>query len=86
LFFGCKFIMSDFDAADDITNSGALGIKYKRGDVEGLTKALVKLCSDADAGAFEKHIPKALDYAAKYFDWKRNAKKLAYALLKPGQG
>ena len=83
LFHGCKFITSDIDAADDITNSGELGIKYKRGDVEGLTKALITLCSESDVSMFEKHIPKALDYAEKYFDWKRNAKKLTYALLKP---
>jgi len=86
LFHGCKFITSDIDAADDITNSGELGVKYKRGDVEGLAKALVKACSDADASAFEKHIPKALDYGTKYYDWNRNAKKLAYALLKQSEG
>lgn len=84
LFHGCMFITSDIDAADDITNFGELGISYKRGNVEELAKSLVKLCSNADdASVFKKHIPKALDYAAKYYDWNRNAKKLAYALLKP---
>ena len=83
LFHGCMFITSDIDAADDMTNHGELGIKYKRGDIEELTRSLVKLCSNADTFSFLRHIPKSLDYAAKYYDWNRNAKKLAYALLKP---
>jgi len=83
LFHGCMFITSDIDAADDMTNHGELGIKYKRGDVEELTRSLIKLCSEADASAFLTHIPKSLDYATRYYDWNRNAKKLAYALLKP---
>jgi glycosyltransferase involved in cell wall biosynthesis len=83
LFHGCMFITSDVDAADDITNCGELGMKYKRGDIEELTRMLIKLCSDADTSAFSRHIPKSLNYAAKYYDWNRNAKKLAYALLKP---
>jgi len=83
LFHGCMFITSDIDAADDITNCGELGMKYKRGDIDELTRSLIKLCSEADTSAFSRHIPKSLDYAAKYYDWNRNAKKLAYALLKP---
>jgi len=83
LFHGCMFITSDIDAADDITNCGELGMKYKRGDIDELTRSLIKLCSNADESAFSKHIPKSLNYAAKYYDWNRNAKKLAYALLKP---
>lgn len=80
LFHGCMFVTSDIDAADDITNFGALGLKYKRGDVDGLASALVKLASNADTAAFQKHIPKALDYANRYYDCRRNAKKLAYML------
>jgi len=83
LFHGCMFITSDIDGADDITNCGELGIKYKRGNVEELTKSLIKLCSNADTSVFSKHIPKSLAYATRYYDWNRNAKKLAYALLKP---
>jgi hypothetical protein len=45
-----------------------------------LTDALVKLCVKADRRAFEKHIPAAQAYAAKYYDWNRNAKKLAYMM------
>lgn len=81
LFHGCKFITSDIDAADDITNFGELGIKYKLGDIDALSSALVKICSNSYKRAFEKHIPKALEYAARYFDWNRNAKKLAYMLF-----
>jgi len=81
LLHGCMFITSDIDAADDITNFGELGMKYKLGDIGALSSALVKLCANADVPAFQKHIPKALDYAAKYYDWTRNAKKLAYMLF-----
>jgi glycosyltransferase involved in cell wall biosynthesis len=82
LFHGCMFVTSDIDAADDITNHGELGIKYTRGDIDGLAKALIKLCSNAGTAQLEAHIPKALAYGAKYYDWHRNAKKLAYMLFK----
>ena len=82
LFHGCMFVTSDIDGADDITNYGELGAVYKRGDVKGLADALTKVCSDADKKAFEKHIPKALKYASRYYDWNRIAKKLAYMLYK----
>jgi glycosyltransferase involved in cell wall biosynthesis len=82
LFHGCKFVTSDIDAADDITNYGELGAVYKRGDVKGLADTLIKACSAADEWEMIVHIPKALAYAEKYFDWNRNAKKLAYMLFK----
>ena len=80
LFHGCMFITSDIDAADDITDFGALGAKYKLGDIDALTSLIVKICATADKNAFKNHIPKALAYAAKYYDWERNAKKLAYMI------
>jgi len=80
LFHGCMFITSDIDGADDITNFGELGIVYKLGDIDALSSALVKMCSNANKTALQKHIPKALAYATKYYDWNRNAKKLAYML------
>ena len=82
LYHGCMFVTSDIDGADDMTNFGELGVVYTRGDIKGLSEALLKVCSDADKAAFEKHIPKALAYADKYYDWNRNAKKLAYMLFK----
>ena len=81
LFHGCMFVTSDIDAADEITNFGDLGIKYKLGDIDVLSAALVELCKNADKRAFQNHIPKALAYANKYYDWNRNAKKLAYMLF-----
>jgi glycosyltransferase involved in cell wall biosynthesis len=81
LFHGCMFVTSDIDAADDITKYGELGAVYTRGDSKGLAEALVKVCSNADEQAFKVHIPKALDYAAKCYDWNRNVKKLAYMLF-----
>jgi glycosyltransferase involved in cell wall biosynthesis len=82
LFHGCMFITSDIDAADDITDFGRLGIKYKFNDIDELASAILKMCSQSDENAFRKHIPKALEYANKYYDWNRNAKKLAYMISK----
>ncbi len=84
LFHGCMFVTSDIDAADDITNYGELGRKYRLGDFNELAARLVELCSASDKRAFMLHIPKALSYAAKYYDWKRNAKKLAFMLYNQG--
>ena len=82
LVHGCMFISSDIDGADDITNYGELGIKYKRDSIQSLSYAMIKMCSGADKHAFQKHIPKALAYANKYYDWNRNAKKIAFMLFK----
>ena len=68
------------DAADDITNCGELRLTYKLGYVDWLINTLAKLAANADGRAFQQHIPKALRYARKHFDWQRNAKKLAYML------
>jgi glycosyltransferase involved in cell wall biosynthesis len=80
LVHGCMFVTSDIDAADDITNFEKLGRTYKRGDVDALANALTELTAKADARAFRKHISEALAYARRYYDWPRNAKKLAYML------
>jgi len=80
LVHGCMFITSDIDAADDITNFGELGLKYKCGDIDGLANSLVKLSEQTDNEKLKKHISKALLYANKHFDWHRNTKKLAYML------
>ncbi|MCL1995441.1 MAG: glycosyltransferase, partial [Defluviitaleaceae bacterium] len=80
LFHGCKFITSDIDAADDIIAFGALGTKYKLGNLTQLSNAILKMAKSSDKKAMEKHIPLALDYGKKYFEWGRNAKKLAYML------
>lgn len=86
LVHGCMIVTSNIDAADEMTNGGELGSKYLLGDVNALAHTLVKLCAGADERAFQAHIPKARAYAAKYFDWKRNAKKLAYMLFMRGGG
>jgi len=81
LHHGCKFVASDFDAADDITNYGQLGAKYRLGDIDALHNALIEVCSGADKDTMRNYIPIALKHAAKYYDWSRNAKKLAYMLF-----
>jgi glycosyltransferase involved in cell wall biosynthesis len=65
-----------------MTNYGELGEKYPMEDTVALTDAIVKICRKANRTGIHKHIPKALEYAYKYFDWNRNAKKLAYMLFK----
>jgi len=82
LVHGCMFISSGIDGADDITNYGELGLKYDRGSTESLADVLMKLCLIADADGMKEHIPKALEYAGRYYSWDRNAKKLAYMLFK----
>ena len=82
LFHGCMFITSSIDAADEMTNSGQLGMVYDIGNVSTLAGAMLKMCEKADRAAVQEHIPKALEYATRYFDWNRNAKKLAYMLYK----
>lgn len=81
LFHGCMFVTSSIDAADDIINFGQLGAKYHVGDVDALSSTLVEICSKANEYTIKKHIPKALRYAEKHYDWSRNAKKLAYMMF-----
>jgi len=82
LFHGCMFITSEVDAADDITNYDELGAKYPIGDVGALADVLVRTCRKATGTGMHDHVPKALKYAKQYYDWYRNAKKLAYMLFK----
>ena len=81
LFHGCMFVTSDIDAADDIINYGDLGAKYPGGNANALADTLVEVCRKANRTGMVAHIPKALEYARKYYDWHRNAKKLAYMLF-----
>lgn len=82
LYHGCMFITSDIDAADDVTNYGQLGMSYKLRDIDALANTLMAMCTKADGKAFERHIPRALAYANKYYDWERNARKIAYMLYR----
>jgi len=82
LFHGCKFVASDIDGADDITNYGEFGEIYTRGNAEGLAAALIKVCSEANVTGLQDHIPKAIAYAEKYYDWNKISKKLAYMMLR----
>lgn len=81
LFHGCKFITSDIDGADDITDYGKLGLVYKLGDLDDLSKKILKLCKQTHEKKEQKHIKSALMYAEREFSWERNAKKLAFSLL-----
>ena len=80
LFHGCMFVTSNIDAADDITGYGTLGRKYTLGNTDELAKALTDLSREADSPAMQVHISNAVEYARKYYDWNRNARKLAYML------
>ncbi|MCL2014797.1 MAG: glycosyltransferase, partial [Defluviitaleaceae bacterium] len=85
LFHGCKFITSDIDSADDMTCFGHLGIKYKLGDLAALQAAILQMTAESDESAMAEHIPMALEYGKRYFEWRRNAKKLAYMLHLDGK-
>ncbi|MCL1997241.1 MAG: glycosyltransferase, partial [Turicibacter sp.] len=80
LFHGCKFLTSNIDAADDMTCFGHLGIKYTLSDLSALCAAILKMTAESDETAMAEHIPMALEYGKRYFEWRRNAKKLAYML------
>jgi len=79
---GCRFVTSNIDAADDITNHGALGITYHHGEYDALALAFVKLAQESGREATRRHIQQTQAYARKHFDWNRNAKKLAYMLYR----
>ncbi len=81
LFHGCMFLTSDIGAASDITNLETLGITYECKNMKALEKAIVTLCRRANRETMKSHIPKALEYANRVYDWKKIAKKLAYDLL-----
>lgn len=81
LVHGCKFITSDIDASQDITNFEEFGITYKLNDTEALTNAIIKLSKETSEEDFDIYIPKAVEYAKRYFDWDRNADKLRFLLL-----
>lgn len=81
LFHGCKFITSQIDAAYDITNHGELGLVYQQQDDKALSNALLTLCHASSEKEMAEHIPKALAYGNRYYNWERNAKKLAYNLF-----
>ncbi len=77
---GCKFIVSNVDAGEEMTNFGELGEVYDYKDIDALAKCMLRLKNTSSEKDFEVHIPKALKYANEVFDWKKNTKKLAYML------
>ena len=82
LVHGCMFVTSDIDAASDITCDETLGITYPLGDGGALERALLTLSQITDRARVRTHIENALAYARRYFDWNRNAEKLAYMLYR----
>ncbi len=80
LVHGCKFIFSNFDSAEEMINYGELGYIYEIGNINELAQCLLKMAENSSKQDFEVHIPKALAYAKKEYDWETNAKKLAYML------
>ncbi len=80
LVHGCMFVTSDIDAAEDITDCGALGEIYPLQDVNALAAALVRTAKRGTPEKLRGHIEKATAYARKYYDWTRNAAKLAHML------
>lgn len=83
LFHGCMFITSDIDAANEIVNDNELGEIYPCKDVDKLAECMIQIASKSNKEELDIHIQKATTYANKYFDWNRNAKKIAYMLHEP---
>ncbi len=80
LVHGCKFIFSDFDTAEEMTNYGELGYVYNLNNVGMLSQCIVEMAENSSKEDFESYIPKALAYADEYYNWEKNAKKLAFML------
>lgn len=81
---GCKFIVSNIDADEEITNYGELGEIYTCNDIDGLSKCLLNLNVNNSVESFQSHIPKALEYAKSNFDWRKNIKKNSFYAWKLG--
>lgn len=82
LYHGCKFISSSFDASFDIVKNGELGFRYQLHNLEELSEKMVDLCSNYNDNNIENHFKKCTEYLNNYYEWSRNAKKLAYLLFK----
>ncbi len=77
---GCKFIVSNIDAAEEMTKNGELGEIYNYKDIDELSKYLINLKIDNTVENYEAHITKALEYANENYDWLKNVKKIAFML------
>ena len=78
LFNGCFIVMSDIDAAPDMTDDGNCGRTFPIGDVTTLAKTFREVCRDDDlilTGG--RH---ALSYARKQFDANKIIARLNYLL------
>ncbi len=80
LVHGCKFIVSNVDVAEEMTNFGELGEVYPYNDLDALIDCMLRLKNNSSEKDFEEHIPKALKYAHEVFDWDKISKKLAFML------
>ena len=77
---GNYIVSSDLPSAKDITNNGTLGVIYKRGDPDDLSKKLQQIIDD-DKFLKEKY-PQILEKAEKNYYWSQIIRKLFREMLK----
>lgn len=76
---GCYMICSSIDTSDEVTNWGRNGSGFLIGDVDGLARQLLKVCSEPDA-FFEKNYYEMKSYAYYYFNYDNIVKRMHYIM------
>lgn len=79
LYHGCYVITSGIDAAEEITNYGALGQTFPLRDVGALAEILRQACSNEEL--IRAKLPDILAYARNTLDWELVIKRLHHLLF-----
>lgn len=77
---GCYMISSDIDAADEMTNWGRCGKKFKINDIDGLVQIFDEVLDDGFEPMMNKTCDNIQNYHRRYFDYKVMARKLMHLL------
>ena len=77
---GNYIVSSDLPSAKDITNNGTLGVLYKRGDPDDLSKKLQQIIDDDKF--LKETYPLILENAEKNYYWSQIIRKLFREMLK----
>lgn len=71
---GCNMVVTDIDAAGDMTGDGAFGITVPIGDADGLARAFLELCRDE--ARMRKSCLEIQAYVRRFFDYDRIVRRL----------
>ncbi len=82
LFHGCYPVVTNIDAADDITDGGALGKIFPVWDTDALAGIFREICHDN--ALFNKTFDSIISYAKNNFDWELIVKRLHHLLYERG--